>query len=159
MNPSSMKSRARARITALVMACVITLAALVVPAGASVEKASSSSGTLTVGYDFAFQGGMNFDPIGAITGLSAYLAHLVMGGLFWYNADGTLRPDLATGYKQIDDRTLEVTIRPNLTFSDGTPLTADNFKASIDRLTQARTNTIRPAMKGTSVDTAASCSR
>ena len=141
----------RAGVTGVVVACVVALAAATVPAGATVKKQSSSTTPVTVGYDFTASTGMNFDPVNSVTGLNVYLQHLVMGGLFWNNQDGSLRPDLASGYKQVDDKTLEVTIRPNLKFSDGTPLTAENFKASVERLSQTRNNAIRPAYKNTSV--------
>jgi len=76
----------------------------------------------------------------------------VMGGLFWYNADASLRPDLASGYTLVSPAVLEVTLRPNLKFQDGTPLTATEVKASIERVgSQTKTTAIRTLIKPTTV--------
>lgn len=47
------------------------------------------------------------------------------------DADGDAQPGLATGWQPVDDRTWELTIRPDVTFHDGTPLTADQAAASL----------------------------
>jgi len=112
----------------------------------SAGAASSSKGTdssVTVGYDFTFQGGMTFDPVTSSTGLNGYLQHMVMGGLFWYEPDGTLRPDLATGATLVSPDVVEVTLRPNLTFQDGTPLDAAVVKAGIERNATSKLTGIR----------------
>lgn len=49
--------------------------------------------------------------------------------------DATLRaiPRLARGWRAVDPVTWEFVLRPNVTFHDGSPLTAEDVKASIDR--------------------------
>lgn len=49
--------------------------------------------------------------------------------------DATLRavPRLARGWRAIDSTTWEFVLRPNVSFHDGSPLTAEDVKASIDR--------------------------
>lgn len=49
--------------------------------------------------------------------------------------DHSLRavPRLARGWRALDATTWEFVLRPNVTFHDGSPLTADDVKASIDR--------------------------
>ena len=114
------------------MVVAIVVAAITIPAvgvGAAKQAASGPSGSVTTSYDFAFQGGISFDPQNSVTGLNVYLQHMVMGGLFWYNSDGTLRPDLASGYTLVSPTVLEVTLRPDLKFQDGSPLTATEVKA------------------------------
>lgn len=57
------------------------------------------------------------------------------------NADGDAQPGLATQWAQVDETTWDFTIRPDVTFHDGTPLTADQVVAS---LTAARTASPKP---------------
>jgi peptide/nickel transport system substrate-binding protein len=54
-------------------------------------------------------------------------------GLTAVDAHDHLIPDLATSWKLIDDLTWEFTLRPNVTFSDGAPFTADDVAFTIDR--------------------------
>jgi peptide/nickel transport system substrate-binding protein len=44
-----------------------------------------------------------------------------------------LEPGLATAWKNVNDTTWDVTLRPGVKFHDGTPLTAADVKASYDR--------------------------
>lgn len=111
---------------------------------------SHTGGTLTTDYDFTYQGGFNFDPRLSIVGLDVYLQHMVFGGLFWLNSDGSLRPDLASGYQVISPTVLEVTLRPGLTFQDGTPLTADVVKANVERTATGQGYSILPVIKAPS---------
>lgn len=45
-----------------------------------------------------------------------------------------LRPNLALSWTLVDDNTWEFSLRPNVTFSDGTPLTADDVAFTIERV-------------------------
>jgi peptide/nickel transport system substrate-binding protein len=44
-----------------------------------------------------------------------------------------LQPGLATSWKQVNDITWDFTLRPGVKFHDGTPLTAEDVKATLDR--------------------------
>jgi peptide/nickel transport system substrate-binding protein len=44
-----------------------------------------------------------------------------------------LQPGLATAWKNVNETTWEVTLRPGVKFHDGTPLTAEDVRASYDR--------------------------
>jgi peptide/nickel transport system substrate-binding protein len=44
-----------------------------------------------------------------------------------------LQPGLATSWKQINDTTWDFTLRQGVKFHDGTPLTAEDVKATLDR--------------------------
>src|SRR6185295_18179986 len=44
-----------------------------------------------------------------------------------------LVPGLATSWKSVNDTTWEFTLRPGVKFHDGTPLTAEDVKATIER--------------------------
>ena len=50
------------------------------------------------------------------------------------DAQDHLTPDLAVSWRLIDDATWEFKLRPNVTFSDGTPLTADDVAFTIERV-------------------------
>jgi peptide/nickel transport system substrate-binding protein len=50
------------------------------------------------------------------------------------DAQDHLTPDLAVSWRLIDDATWEFKLRPNVTFSDGAPLTADDVAFAIERV-------------------------
>ncbi|MFT4040230.1 MAG: ABC transporter substrate-binding protein [Thermomicrobiales bacterium] len=50
----------------------------------------------------------------------------------WANG-GALIPGLATNWDQIDDNTLELQLRPGVTWQDGSPFTANDVKFTFDR--------------------------
>ena len=49
--------------------------------------------------------------------------------------EGKIVPQVATAWKQIDDTTIEFTLRSDIKFHDGTPLTADDVVFSVKRIT------------------------
>ena len=62
--------------------------------------------------------------------------------LLWRAADGSIEPWLATSVEPIDDLTWEITLRDDVTFHDGEPLTAEvvawNFRRALDEETPIR---------------------
>jgi len=62
--------------------------------------------------------------------------------LLWRNADGTVEPWLATSVEPVDDLTWEITLRDDVVFHDGEPLTAEvvawNFERALDEETPIR---------------------
>lgn len=59
-------------------------------------------------------------------GAKTYYDYEIYETLFYYNADGTLTPDLASGYKVVDDTHWLVTLNPDITDSEGNAVTADD---------------------------------
>lgn len=53
----------------------------------------------------------------------------------WANG-GALTPGLATSWTQIDETTLDFTLRPGVTWHDGSPFTANDVKFTFDRTLQ-----------------------
>ena len=53
----------------------------------------------------------------------------------WANG-GALVPGLATSWTQVDETTLELALRPGVTFQDGSPFTAADVKFTFDRTLQ-----------------------
>jgi peptide/nickel transport system substrate-binding protein len=94
-------------------------------------------GTIRVAYDLiaTVRGGrFTLDPAASNTTLSDdSLYYLLYGRLLRRTAAGELVPDLAESATIVDPATIEVRIRPDLTFSDGTPFDAAAVKAGLDR--------------------------
>ena len=130
-------------------ACLFVVAAIVSACGSSkssstAASASSSSstsaassaptgapkagGSLTVlelgGYAGAWPTGL--DPATNVNGAANQdQMSAIFGALWELNAQGTLTPDLATGYKfSAGGKTVTITLRPGVKFSDGTPFNA-----------------------------------
>jgi peptide/nickel transport system substrate-binding protein len=95
------------------------------------------NGTIKVAYDLiaTMRGGkFTLDPAASATSLTDdALFYLLYGRLMRPSANGDLVPDLAESATIVDDNTIEIKIRPDVTFSDGTPFNADAVKAGLDR--------------------------
>lgn len=87
-----------------------------------------SGGTLTVDEGQGFSGDWpyGFDPATDVTGSANQdFFDAVYGQLFDLGANGKIEPDLATGYKfSSDSKTVTITLRQGVKFSDGTPFNA-----------------------------------
>ncbi len=76
------------------------------------------------------------DPVTNFDTASIAAAQMVGEYLAWVERDTTLRPVLATGWEPDETaKSWTFTLREDVTFSDGTPLTADAVVATFDRLT------------------------
>jgi peptide/nickel transport system substrate-binding protein len=76
----------------------------------------------------------NLDPALATDSPSATVNSHIFETLFELTPEGTIEPNLATGYSvSADGLTWTLDIRQGVTFHDGTPLTAAHVKASLDR--------------------------
>ncbi|MFF5074077.1 ABC transporter substrate-binding protein, partial [Micromonospora olivasterospora] len=70
-------------------------------------------------------------------------------GLVEYDAKGEVTPALAEKFETTDSQTYTFTLRDNLKFHDGKPVTVDDVKASLEFMTQeAKTPKLYPATKG-----------
>ena len=74
----------------------------------------------------------------ALTGNGQRVAQLIAPGLVTFDDRSEPIPDLAQSYRQIDDTTIEFTLRPNLTFHDGSALTSADVKATFDGILERR---------------------
>jgi peptide/nickel transport system substrate-binding protein len=97
-------------------------------------------GLTIIGVQSAFAGRANDTLVVAIEGEIPTLDHLYTtardtivvseltdDGLFYIDPDTlTYVPLVAESYVQVDDTTIDVTIRPGVRFHDGSPLTADD---------------------------------
>lgn len=59
---------------------------------------------------------------------------LIAQGLLQFGPGGDIQPALAESYEQVDNSTYTFTLRPDLKFSDGTPLTSEDVKRTFEYL-------------------------
>lgn len=76
---------------------------------------------------------ITLDPNLAWSGSQNFVSTNVCESLLAFTPEGSIVPGLATAVDQPDDTTVVVTLREGVTFSDGTPMTADDVVFSIER--------------------------
>lgn len=75
-----------------------------------------------------------FDPGRATLIPEFYVIWAIFNGLMKFDAKMNVVPDLAESFKVADNGTLEVKLRPGVKFQDGSALTADDVKFTIERI-------------------------
>jgi peptide/nickel transport system substrate-binding protein len=99
--------------------------------------AAQSGGDLTVLLEASYSGAWptGLDPATNTTGgANQSQMNAIFGQLFQLTEDGKLKPDLATDYKYEDGgKSVVITLRDGVKFTDGTPLDADAFIWNIKR--------------------------
>jgi peptide/nickel transport system substrate-binding protein len=94
------------------------------------------------------------NPLLANTEPDLSLVNLVFSGLYKYNADGQLAPDLADGMPTVSDdqKTYTVNLKRNVTWQDGKTFTADDVIFTIQTLQDPNYKSpLRPLWASTSV--------
>src|ERR1700733_13002465 len=131
---------------AAIAACLVVVAALVSACGSSKSSSSSSSSAASSSTSSAATGApkaggsrvalesagysgdwpTGLDPATNVNGAANQdQMNAIFGDLWELNGSGQLTPDLATGYSFSNGgKTVTITLRPGLKFSDGTPLNA-----------------------------------
>lgn len=122
----------RASLVLLAAGC---LAAAGCSSGAATTVPSTAGRTLNIGTGFTPN---SLDP-GKINAAFNWYIDLAYDPLIYKAPDGSLQPRLATSWNYIGtgNTAFELHLRPNVKFSDGSPLTADVVKANIDHFRQA----------------------
>ncbi|MER6530561.1 ABC transporter substrate-binding protein [Streptomyces sp. NPDC001508] len=124
----------------LVLAAVLTASTALTGCGGGAQARSGGSvgtphrgGTLTIGDESQPLNGL--DPILAQAFDAKRLAAQFYEGLLSLGSDGsTLRPSLATSWKQTTPTTYKFTLRRNVAFHDGRPLKAGDVVFSLKRI-------------------------
>lgn len=99
--------------------------------GTGAQGADVPIGTLTL----ALPSSLSSLDVGRESGVLNYLvAVLAQESLLSVDPSGKLGPGLASSWKQPDARTYVYTLRRGVTFTDGTPFTADDVVASIEAI-------------------------
>lgn len=122
------------RITAWVLALGMLVVAPTVVATA--PAGAAGGGVITIGNQ-AISGTINpieFDPVQFTSGACCFSYDWpIYGGLLRQTASGSYVPDLASSVTVPDPSTIDVTLRPGLVYSNGTPLDAAAVKAGFAR--------------------------
>jgi peptide/nickel transport system substrate-binding protein len=125
------------RVALAMMAAGLTLSAQVLVAGGAPAGAASGGkyGDLTTGYDLS--GTINpieFDPT-QFPSSACCMAYdwPIYAGLLRETDSGALVPDLASAAKVASPTTIDITVRPGVVYSNGTPLNAAAVKAGFER--------------------------
>ncbi len=109
------------------------LALLGASLGGGAGAAPPPGGTLTVGLD---QEPPTLDPHASPSAVTFQIITDVTENLLYEDTRGKLSPWLATAYKvSPDGKSFTFTLRPDVVFSDGAPLTAEAVKWNFDRIT------------------------
>lgn len=103
-------------------------------AGCGGSEGGDSDSAVTMGFDLEMPGssGIAFDPVG-VDGAYKMLQLAVYDTLLHTNPDGSFSPGLAESVEIIDTKTLEVVLRPDLTFADGAVLDAEALASGLMR--------------------------
>ncbi|MEU9090901.1 ABC transporter substrate-binding protein [Streptomyces sp. NPDC048428] len=125
-----------------VLAASGVLAACAPPPAKDSGDSAAGSGTGAQGADvpistltLALPSSLSSLDVGRESGVLNYLvAVLAQESLLAVDPSGKLGPGLASSWKQPDARTYVYTLRRGVTFTDGTPFTADDVVASIDAI-------------------------
>lgn len=107
------------------------LGALVIAGGLPVGIARAAAGAKPVRFGLS-SFPPNLHPF-EYTGTASLTVKLMLyRGLLSYAPDGTLRPELAQEWRQVDPVTYEFVLRENARFHDGTPVLAEDVKYSFE---------------------------
>lgn len=78
---------------------------------------------------------LSLDPMKMNDTSSLLVSNLIYGGLVKFAPDMTIKGDLAESWQSsIDGKTITFSLRNNIKFSDGRPITANDFQYSLQRL-------------------------
>jgi peptide/nickel transport system substrate-binding protein len=121
--------------TMSVLATGLLLGGAAITLGGQAGAASSGGGVLTIGYDF--NSGINpiaFDPAQFNSSACCFdYDWPIYAGLLRETTSGAYVPDLASRVTIPNSETIDVTMRPGLVYSNGTPLDAAAVKAGYER--------------------------
>ncbi len=93
------------------------------------------------------------NPIIAATSVDRDASRLLFTGLTRYDRNGAIAPDLASGFRTTDARVWSFDIRPDATWHDGAPVTADDVAFTVGLLQdRAYVGPYRDAFRGVVVD-------
>jgi len=116
---------------ALAAGASMSLAEVIAACGGTTTSTTAPSGKRV---DHIIYGGMAESSINPLETLGHSESYWAWDALTYVDPtkNGAIQPRLATSWKRLDDVTTEFKLRPNVKFSDGTPMTADDVKFSYD---------------------------
>jgi ABC-type transport system substrate-binding protein len=157
----------RARRTAgTAVAGIAAVAVLAACGGGSGKAGSTSGGAASAGDASSSSGALkwygqglptSWDPIFSSAGHDVGVLSLAYTGLTRLNTTGGIEPDLATSWTFSDhDKALTFTLKPGLTFADGTPVDAAAVKVNLDRARTATGSLVASLLTAISSETVVS---
>jgi peptide/nickel transport system substrate-binding protein len=134
-----MARRRTARGLVLALTIGIVLGALFTgPLTSAGAQSGGGGGVLRIPYDLTAFGGARWDPTTPTNPDIWYAQRWIYDSLLRPNPDGSYSPGLAKSAETVDPQTIVIELKPNIKFSDGTPLDADAVKFSIERTIAAK---------------------
>lgn len=96
--------------------------------GAETEAAAAESTGTGKSITMAITaGGDTFNPLAADTNADDYMQLLIWDRPFITKIDGTIEPHLCDSYEMVDGKTMRLTINADAMWTDGEPVTAEDF--------------------------------
>jgi peptide/nickel transport system substrate-binding protein len=156
----------RARRSAGVVTGIAVLAVLAACGGGHSASGTTAGGTTGVG-DASSAGGAlkwygqglptSWDPVFSSAGHDVGVLSLAYAGLTRLNTAGGVEPDLASSWSFADhDKALTFTLKPGLTFQDGTRVDAAAVKVNLDRARTATGSLVASLLTAISSETVVS---
>jgi ABC-type transport system substrate-binding protein len=105
-----------------VVAALVSVAAFMAPAGAAAKKpAVDPNGVIRIAAGLSTAlGGVNLDPTHSVVITDELWESLIYGSLVRVTPTGAIEPWMAKSFKIVDPQTLQLVLRPNVKFTDGT---------------------------------------
>jgi len=125
-----MRIRGRRGRVRVAIASAVAVTALAGACGSG-GSSSSSGRILRYGYDLSAQFTNTFDVQQSKGDCDSIAMAPIYDTLVHKGPGNKLTPELLESWKIVDPSTLDVTLRPNLVFSDGTPLNADALQQAL----------------------------
>lgn len=117
-----------------VSTAAIALAATLLVSGCAAGAGASGDDTAPTTLRWAFSLPTSWDPVTSRTGNDINTVSLAYASLTQIDADGNVLPSLAESWDYTDDgKNVTFHLRPDLVFTDGTPLDAEAVKAFFER--------------------------
>jgi peptide/nickel transport system substrate-binding protein len=120
----------------IVTTALLALSMLAAACGSSVGKPSDppSAGGATGTLNWEWELPTSWDPVTSTAGWDVHVLGLVYASITTLDPAGDVRPGLASSWTYAPGgKSVTFTLRPNLKFTDGTPLNAEAVKENIDR--------------------------
>ena len=119
-------------VTFWLVIAIVTAAALTVYGGTSTDGEASNSVVVGISQDLD-----SLDPHSAVYAGTREVLFNLFEGLVKATSDGNIEPAVAQSYEVAEDASsISFVIREGITFHDGTPVTAEDIKYSLERYAQ-----------------------
>lgn len=76
---------------------------------------------------------VSLDPVYSYDNLTNQVVNQITQGLFYFDKDGQMQPQLCTEWEAVDELTYVYKIRDDVNFSDGSPMTMEDVLFSLNR--------------------------